>query len=238
MSASTSSLPTAARTRGRVERGRARGYTAVEVLMGLTLTAIGASAVISMQRSAIQANQDARKLDVANAISREWMERLRRDSTLWTVPNPNGLGTTNYGNAKLLVTYLPVGPAVGSAPADDPNLVTIATNTAWSFPDYYVKNPPVSGLDGMSPGFDILGRDVDTQAAGSANTAFFCVNIRLNWLIVNNLIRAEVRVFWPRLVTSGPSAGWCTAGIESVTPDTSTYHYVYTASTVRLNPAQ
>lgn len=227
-----------ARTRARVGHGRARGYTAVEVLMGLTLTAIGASAVISMQRSAIQANQDARKLDVANAISREWMERLRRDATLWTVPNPNGVGTTNYGNAKLLVTYLPVGPPVGSAPADDPNLVTTPTTTTWSFPDYYVKNPPANGLDGMSPGFDILGRDVDTQVTGSANKAFFCVNIRLNWLIVNNLIRAEVRVFWPRLITSSPAGGWCTAGVEALTPDTSTYHYVYTASTVRLNPAQ
>lgn len=221
-------------------RRRARGYTAVEVLMGLTLTAIGASAVISMQRSAIQANLDARKMDIANAISREWMERLRRDATLWTAPNPNGVSTTNYNNARLLVTYLPVGPAVNPAPNDDPNLMTTGTVAGWSFPDFYVKNPPAGSttLDGLSPGFDILARDVDIQSASAANKAFFCVNIRLNWLVVNNLIRAEVRVFWPRLVTGGPAPGWCSTGIESQAVNTQTYHYVYTASTVRINPAQ
>ena len=221
-------------------RRRARGYTAVEVLMGLTLTAIGASAVISMQRSAIQANLDARKLDIANSVSREWMERLRRDATLWTQAKSTTSSTTNYANALLLSTYLAAGPVVGAAPADDPNLVSTSTLTAWQFPSIYVTSPPAGAttLDGLSPGFDILGRDVDVTASGSGNTAFFCVNIRLNWLVVNNLIRAEVRVFWPRLITGAPAAGWCSSGIESTAVDTTKFHYVYTASTVRLNPAQ
>jgi|SRR5579883_1955163 len=217
---------------------RSRGYTAVEVLMGLTLLSIGAAAVITMQRGAIQANLDARKMDMANAIAREWIERLRRDATRWTLPSAQNPGGNNYGNALLLSSYLQWN--------------NTNVNSAWSYPDALLSG---SVPDGVSPGFDILGRDLvaadikyDSTNPTKLSSAQFCVNIRLNWLVVNQLIRAEVRVFWPRarsypddqaVTPNYVGTDWCSAANTSnVTGNTTDYHFVYAATAIRQNPVQ
>jgi prepilin-type N-terminal cleavage/methylation domain-containing protein len=203
-----------------------RGYTMVEVMMGMSLLAIGAAAVISMQRASMQSNLEARKLDMANAISREWLERLRRDATQWTLPNSSN-STSNYANAQLLSTYLAYG--------------ALGQTTAWSYPNAYLASAALP--DGVSPGFDILGRDLKaTDILGSTSTpskAIFCTNIRLNWLVVNTLMRAEVRVFWLRLLSSGANTpDWCSqANASAVTGDTSHFHFIYAATAIRQNPA-
>ena len=212
---------------------KAAGYTAVEVMIGITLVSIGAAAVISMQRGAIQANLDARKMDMANSIAREWLERLRRDSMLWTLPSPVMPTGNNYASSKLLSTYL----------AYNSN----ATNN-WVYPNAYLATAAVP--DGVSVGFDILGRDlmpadiVGTNAKPSS--AVFCVNIRLNWLVLNQLIRAEVRVFWRRehYVGGGAPAkvDWCNVADASdataINGNTAEYHFVYAATAIRQNPVQ
>lgn len=233
----------------RTAKREARGYTAVEVLMGLALFAIGAAAVISMQRAAIQGNVDARKLDMANSIAHEWIERLRRDAALWTQPGPaNPQAPSNYSSTscpnpqcvqwpELLSTYL-------SAPAAGQTNPTVTTT--WSFPDVYLKrNPQVP--DGVSPGFDILGRDL---AEADLPNAVFCVNVRLNWLVTptdasgfarGGLIRAEVRVIWPKLLDAPPDAKFCSASNIAnfdASDATSKYHFVYAVSAIRQNPAQ
>jgi prepilin-type N-terminal cleavage/methylation domain-containing protein len=212
--------------KGRGRRGDRLGYTMVEVMMGMSLLAIGAAAVISMQRASIQSNLEARKLDMANSIAREWLERLRRDATQWTLPTGTNT-TSNYGNALLLSTYLAIGAS---------------QTTAWSYPSAYLASATVP--DGVSPGFDILGRDLKaTDILGTASVpskAIFCTNIRLNWLVPNYLIRTEVRVLWLRLLSSGANtADWCNqANANTVTGDTSHYHFIYAVSAVGKNPAQ
>ena len=75
-------------TRARPTSTTARGYTAIEVLMAMTVMAIGGAAVITMQKTSVTANLDARRADVANSIARTWVERLRRDGMAWTSPGP------------------------------------------------------------------------------------------------------------------------------------------------------
>jgi type II secretory pathway pseudopilin PulG len=214
-----------------IRRSHARGYTAVEAMMGLTLLAIGAAAVISMQRAAIQGNADARKLDLATAIAREWTDRLRRDATLWTTPSPSQ-SVSNYANAKLLSTYLAAA--------------NTSLQTGWSFPDALLTGAP--SPDGVSPGFDILGRDLGgTDLSGNAvsNTTsrvMFCVNVRLNWVVVDQLIRAEVRVVWPRTsildANNQPVISWCNAAnVANITGDTTHYHFVQVTTAIRQNTA-
>ena len=225
-----SALASARRTRRPRSWRAAAGYTAVEVMIGITLVSIGAAAVISMQRGAIQANLDARKMDMANSIAREWLERLRRDSMLWTLPSPVMPTGNNYASSKLLSTYL----------AYNSN-----TTTGWVYPNAYLATAAVP--DGVSVGFDILGRDlmptdiVGTNAKPSA--AVFCVNIRLNWLVLNQLIRAEVRVFWRRQLYVAPAkVDWCNVADASdataINGNTAEYHFVYAATAIRQNPVQ
>ena len=66
------------------------GYTAVEVLLALTVLLISSAGVMSMQKASIQGNMDARNLDVANSIARTWLDRLTTDADAWN----SGTGMT------------------------------------------------------------------------------------------------------------------------------------------------
>lgn len=213
-----------------------RGYTAVEVLMAMTVMLIGAAAVISMQKTSIQANSDARRTDVANAIARTWMDRLQRDAMQWTCPGPSCPFGGNTPNNALIV---------------QPANVT----GKWFLPSQYLG---VTTPESMSPGFDVLGRDLPTaQLAPNALTAWpgaeFCVNVRLTWLVAQSgtvepgLIRADVRVLWPRAITGGiPAKGFCDATNGALDdPEANIastqkpfYHALYLTSAIRETPAQ
>lgn len=209
----------------------------IEILVSMTLLAIGASGVIAMQKAAVQGHQDARQMDVANAIAREWMERLRRDAMLWT----------------------PSVTQTGIVPP--PNIAQAPTIQIFSPPHWYIPTmriaPQGAQTDVESPGFDVLGRDVPTadlasaaqgatNAAGlySTNTATvleYCTNVRITPLTLDQtLVRAEVRVFWPRglftslnpqVCTVDPPAAW---EADPVTV-TEQYHFIYLTSAIRQN---
>ena len=201
-----------------------RGYTAVEVLMAMTVMAIGAAAVMSMQKAAVQGNLDARKTDVANSIARMWVERLQRDAMQWTLPSSANPVGNNFSNATL------IQPFVGKG---------------WFLPP--ITNAP----DLISPGFDILGRDLD---AANIQSAQFCANVRLTWLVPQSLpgepglLRADVRVLWPRALFNSPlgaGGGFCVAAVANqVNPDSYTqgqqpqYHAIYVTTTIRENSPQ
>lgn len=201
----------------RFSRRRSRGFTAVEVLAAMTLFAIGAAGVISMQKASIQGNADARRYDIATGIGAEWIARLRRDSMSWTEPNAT-VTTNNFGNTLWLrnTSMLPT-------PLPD--------DTGWLLPG------PVATTNyfGTSYAFDVLGREVP---AGSADT-FYCVNYRLGWLQTDPAnagagltARAEVRVFWPRF-SQPPAANCNPATANGASP--SRFHFLYTTTTVRRN---
>ena len=132
-----------------------RGYTAIEVLIAMTVMAIGAAAVMSMQKASVQGNLDARKTDVATNIGRMWIERIEKDSMGWTQ-------SSNFNSALLLNG---AGVALGN----------------WFLPVAYAS--PAGGNAAISPAFDILGRDLPGQAPFSS--AFFCVHLRTTWLSTN-----------------------------------------------------
>ena len=193
------------------------GYTAVEVLMAMTVMAIGAAAVISMQKASVQGNLDARKTDVATAIARTWVERLQRDSMQWTLPSSANTAGNNFANAKLLATHVTGG---------------------WFLP---IDEMGQSNPETMSPGFDILGRDL---AAGDLDTALFCVNVRLTWLVPPvlptepGLIHADVRVLWPRAIINSPGAFCNAAEAAKPNPDPANpplFHALYVTTTIREN---
>ena len=190
-----------------------RGFTTIEVLVAMTVFAIGAAGVIGMERSAIVGNLDARRLDVANNIAREWIERIRRDGMVWT-------NATTYANTSYISTY---------------------NNAGWKLPNPSAPKQacPASGAaDGKCPAFDLLGRDL---IVGEWPSAIFCTHIRIDDLIAGRLVRAQVRVFWRRNLSSAAPAAFCSsaaatmAGVDANKAN-EIYHFVNLATAVRMNP--
>jgi type II secretory pathway pseudopilin PulG len=164
-------------------RNRARGFTAVEVLIAMSVMFIGAAAVMTMQKTSIQGNLDARKADVASSIARAWVERIRHESMRWTQPSASS-STSNLVGVPGLSKHLDAG---WFRPSDD----MLANQT------------PPGPVETMSYGFDILGRDL---ALGDiAANAQFCVEARITTLL-SPLYRVDVRVVWPRGIQTVPNA--------------------------------
>lgn len=181
--------------------------------MSLAIVTIGGAGVISMQRATIQGNVDARRMDMANAITRQWIERLRADAMLWTTPSA-ATPTSNFANALLLQRV---------------NL----NDNKWYRPDQRLAVAPF-----WSPGMDVLGADVaDSDLNDDDNRyALFCTNVRLTWLVTNELMRADVRVFWPRGLTGAPDKHFCgQTPPDAVDTDTDKYHFVYATTAIRRN---
>jgi Tfp pilus assembly protein PilV len=202
----------------------ARGFTAVEVLIAMTIMIIGAAAIMSMQKASVLGNLDARKTDIANSIARTWVERLQRDSMQWTLPSSLDRATNNFKQAALLFKH--------SADFDK----------NWFLPsDYTVSAVTPPTLNGNSYGFDILGRDLATgdiaaDATKGTAGAQFCVEVFVTTLVANELFRVQLRVVWPRGIGSAP-AGFCTQ-VLGASPDMTLYHAIYVTTAIKENPVQ
>lgn len=194
---------------------RQRGYTAVEVLSAMTLFAIGAAGVISMQKVTVQGSEDARRYDIGGNIANEWVARLQQDASFWTQPNSDFPGLMNISVTQWL-------SKIGTC---FPN---------WCHP----PAPPVIPA-GRSGSFDSFGRDVAITDPEST----YCAQYRLEWisnpgtppnLATTGLMRAEVRVFWNRL-ERGPT-GSCAAATPDAADAAQRYHFVYATTAIRENP--
>jgi hypothetical protein len=167
---------------------------------------------------------DARQTDIANSIARTWVERLQEDAMQWTLPSSSNPTGNNCATALIACNNV--------------------TGT-WFLPTQYNK----AGQNvSWSPGFDILGRDV---ANGNLATAFFCVNVRLTYLVTPSLpvepglIRADVRVLWPRGLYGSPlgkGTSPCSATVAALDdPNAYTagqqplYHAIYLTTTIKEN---
>jgi len=224
--------------RPRRSRAHRLGYTAIEVLVALTLFAVGTAGVLSLQRVSIVGASDARQTDIATAIGAEWVERLRQDSLAWTLPSAaDPLGPSNLTTAtKILgVNAIPIGPT-GTSDA--------GADTPWI-------TPPTPGsaaalLDLGSPAYDLVGRALTTVDIGSVppQPPHFCVQYRLQWLVPSPpptptsgppLIRAEVRVLY---LTSGGAIG-CAAGTgDPIAPAgfPAGFRSIHLTTSLRQNP--
>lgn len=185
-------------------RTRSRGYTAIEVLVALTLFAVGTAGVLSLQRASIVGSSDARRNDVATAVGAEWIERLRQDSLGWTLPSSQNSAVSNHATATKLLGVVVDGPAGTSDAGADTPWVTAA-----------LPGDATTLLDRGSPAYDLVGRPL--QMGEVATDGSFCVQYRLQWVVSPNLgavnfqagvMRAEVRVLY---MASGGRIG-CTAG--------------------------
>jgi len=219
------------RVRSRRARSRAGalGYTAVEVLVALTLFAVGTAGVLSLQRASIVGSSDARRTDVATAVGAEWIERLRQDSMAWNLPNAeNPTAPSNHGTATKLLAPVVVGPVGTSDAGADTPWITAA-----------IPANAAAMLDRGSPAYDLVGRpllDTEVTTTGAA----ICVQYRLQWVVEpavdqNGLMRAEVRVLY---LAAGGRVGCVPGNGDPTTPTgfPNGFRSVNLTTTLRQNP--
>lgn len=201
----------------RWKRIGSRAVTVIEVMMALSMFAIGASGIIAMQKITIVANRDAKNLETASEIARAWLERLRADAVVWNHPssldaNPD-LADTTWLNGK----------------------VNVPQSAAWFRP-----TNTAAKIYGMH---DALGRDQPSENPPGGQGPY-CVNLRLSWLRVNQSMRAEVRVYWLRegvshSGTTQPVANPLCGGDPNNPPLvqnlTEVYHFVHMVTEIRRN---
>jgi prepilin-type N-terminal cleavage/methylation domain-containing protein len=60
-----------------------RGFTVVELMIALTVFAIGVSGIIATQKVTVAANQHAKNLAIATGIAQAWQDQLAVDATYW-----------------------------------------------------------------------------------------------------------------------------------------------------------
>jgi type II secretory pathway pseudopilin PulG len=176
------------RPKARTRLALARGFTAVEVLIAMTIMFIGAAAVMTMQKTSIQGNLDARRADVATSIARAWVERIRRESMRWTQPSASS-ATSNQAAIPALAAQVGAG---------------------WFKPtsDMIAGETTPSAVETSSYGFDILGRDLaqaDINSTSPINVEF-CTEARITALLASAAYRVDVRVIWPRGTQTVPNA--------------------------------
>lgn len=190
-----------------------RGYTVVELIISIFIFAIAVAGVIAMQKVAVTSNQHAKNLGMGTRIAESWMDMLATDAVTWNSPSTFGGSTPDIGQTVWL-------QAVSS---------NANQSTSWTLPAWDANLQ-------FGPAFDALGNPINP--ATSPGEVKYCTHLRLSWLYQptaagNGLIRAEVRVFWPK-EGQGMTATTCTAAqIANVIAAPEKYHFVQKISAIR-----
>jgi prepilin-type N-terminal cleavage/methylation domain-containing protein len=170
---------------------RSAGYTLIEVMVSIAISAIGISGIVFMQSATVRSNQDAQETQVATVFARSWIERIRRDAVMWTALGPPPL-------AQILA-----GRNLGI-----PNSANYFVPTAFNDGVWDVPIPIAGALE--SSGANYHGVDVGALdpllGAGlvpvTNRDIYYCANTKFTTVhLANNLanaIRADVRVWWSR----------------------------------------
>jgi type IV pilus assembly protein PilV len=192
----------------------ARGYTVIEVMIALTLLAIGTSGIIAMQKVTSVTNRDSKNLLMANQIARTWVERLRADAVQWNHPS-NVSGVSDLDDTLWLKTV----------------------DGAWHRPIDDTRGSPTSDAFGS----DVPDALADTNGAFCTNIRLSWLygppgaNVQPPFLI-----RAEIRVYWLRdgmATVDGEAICHKTTDLNLVAPAVDRYHFVYVTSAVAQNMA-
>lgn len=192
-----------------------RGFTLIEVMISLVVIGVGSAALFQLQGVVARSNLLARQITNANEVLSTWVERLKADAVYWTA---------------------------SGAPDNTIYLTDIGNNAGVWLPAGGGNN---LGFLGQYPAFNTIGDDVNTQNNINQSSIAYCASYRFSWVVVNELIRADVRVYWPRdgipaNASLANAFALCAGGnLNQLDPGglmAQYYHVLYASTVLRWNP--
>jgi prepilin-type N-terminal cleavage/methylation domain-containing protein len=160
---------------------RSRGFNLIELMAVMAVSIIGFLAVLYLQQGVIRGSASSWNMIQATHLARHLLESIRLEGSQWY--NDTGTGLGGVGQERFL--YLKhVGTAIAGS------------TSGWRNFDFYPAGTPFQMVDqlGRQGPYDAGA----LQEVRPDRNPRFCARYRLTWLIPNQLIRAEVRVLWPR----------------------------------------
>lgn len=193
------------------------GYTIVELMLALTVLAIGVTGIMAMQTATAASNRHARGLSTATHIGQSWLNMLAAEAAQWNT----------QGDYIADTVWL-------SAANGQQNL---ATDPEWFKPDYDANL-------NFGPAFDALGNPVSDL--DQDDKAEYCAHLQYAWVFNEDdgsgVLRTAVRVFWfrdgmdDRLLSEGlitVADNICDIRVADVTANPQRFHFVYLTGAVR-----
>lgn len=206
-------------TAKRLSRSALRAYTVIELVMSLSVLAIGATGVIAMQKVAVSSNRHAKDMSLASRIAEAWADQLAQDGSIWTLTNA---GASTLSNTAWL------------------NLANPSQTVDWFVPTY-------NTLRAFGPGFSALGAPLDPNR--NASIIRFCTHLRFAYLhsatkpnVGSGVIRAQIRVFWPAEdstvgLPTPARTNLCAVDNATLSANIGAFHVIYLTTSVAQAPA-
>jgi prepilin-type N-terminal cleavage/methylation domain-containing protein len=165
---------------------RGAGFTLIELMVVVVITLIGFLAMIRLQAGVVQGTANAWTMVQATQLAEHVMETIRMEAVSWTASDPV-LAQSKY-------QYLS------------------ATGMGWkrAFDQGTVSFQRTNQL-GYQPGYD----DGALAEVPNSRNARFCAQFRMTELVPGMLLRADIRVLWPRENAQSTAYDRCPLGMET-----------------------
>ena len=179
-------------------RRRRAGFTLVELLVVVAITTLGFIALLNLQIGTLHGAANARDTHAAISLAEHVANTMRMEALQWTPTSGplGGMATTRF---------LRNAPATTSEGTTSQWFVAYAPTGSGSSSDLRI------GAVGNDAQYDAGVR----QEVGTTLADQFCVHYRFTWLVPEVLLRADIRVMWPRRRADFTSYALCPVGMEA-----------------------
>jgi hypothetical protein len=153
------------RRQARAERRQSAGYTAIEVLMSMSVLAVGVIGIFSMEKVTVSSNVHAKNLSIATHIAQSWLGTLEAEAMRWDA---------STDALALRTTWL------GSGPANSDWFRPTFSGTAGYGPDFDELGNPVAQNGRFCA--DLRVSALNGAAAAAEGSGMRRVEVRVYWL--------------------------------------------------------
>jgi len=186
-----------------------RGVTLLEVLAAVSITIIGFVGVLDLQTASIHGLSASRSMFHGMQLSEHFAETLRTEGIEWTNQSTQAASQVKF-------EFLNKAP----------NPAAAGSQSEW-----IVATP--NGYVGTMANFDTYDEGILKEFPADEDKRF-CIHYRWTWLLTDLLLRADVRVLWPRPAGKRDDYKKCEL---SMIDDPGNIAYISSPVIIMLNPS-